>query len=224
MIVALLGVLASVNVLQKYGPSGSRALALLMITALLLLSRLAGLTWDDLGLSRRTWRRGVAYGLAVAGLIVTIYVIAAMLPLTETAFDDARGEIPLGSAVVTALVIIPLRTIVIEEVAFRGILLGAAVRRLGLAWGYAISSVAFGLWHVLPSLGLHRANDAVATVAGSGDGPQVRVIIGAVVFTALGGVVLAELRRRSGSLLAPIIVHWASNGTAVLMAAWLYAA
>jgi membrane protease YdiL (CAAX protease family) len=35
-----------------------------------------------------------------------------------------------------------------------------------------------------------------------------------VVFTALAGVVFAELRRRSGSLVAPLLLHWATNGLA----------
>ncbi|MFI7415082.1 type II CAAX prenyl endopeptidase Rce1 family protein [Streptomyces sp. NPDC049627] len=34
----------------------------------------------------------------------------------------------------------------------------------------------------------------------------------AIAATAAAGVVLCELRRRSGSLLAPMALHWAVNG------------
>jgi membrane protease YdiL (CAAX protease family) len=48
------------------------------------------------------------------------------------------------------------------------------------------------------------------------------VVLGTVAFTALGGVVAGELRRRSGSLLASAGMHWATNGLGVLfgLAAW----
>ena len=44
-------------------------------------------------------------------------------------------------------------------------------------------------------------------------------VLGTVVFTALAGVVFAELRRRSGSIVAPLGLHWATNGLAVVAAA-----
>ena len=44
-------------------------------------------------------------------------------------------------------------------------------------------------------------------------------VLGTVVFTAVAGVVFAELRRRSGSVVAPLVLHWATNGLAVVAAA-----
>ena len=46
----------------------------------------------------------------------------------------------------------------------------------------------------------------------------------AVGFTALAGLLLCELRRRSGSLLAAAALHWATNGLGVLLTAGLAAA
>ena len=48
-------------------------------------------------------------------------------------------------------------------------------------------------------------------------------VLGTVLFTSLAGVVFCELRRRSGSLLAPAGLHWAVNGLAVLAAAAVWA-
>jgi membrane protease YdiL (CAAX protease family) len=48
-------------------------------------------------------------------------------------------------------------------------------------------------------------------------------VLATIAFTTLAGVVFAELRRRSGSLLAPIGLHWATNGLGVLAAARVWA-
>jgi membrane protease YdiL (CAAX protease family) len=47
-------------------------------------------------------------------------------------------------------------------------------------------------------------------------------VAGTVGFTALGGVVIGELRRRSGSVLASVGMHWATNALGVLfgLLAW----
>ena len=81
-----------------------------------------------------------------------------------------------------------------------------------------VSSVLFGLWHVLPSLGL-AADEAVGTVVGRGTSGQVMSVLGTVLFTGLAEVVFCELRRRGGSLLASAELHWAVSGLGVLAAA-----
>lgn len=45
---------------------------------------------------------------------------------------------------------------------------------------------------------------------------RVTVVAGTVAFTALGGIVAGELRRRSGSLFASVGMHWATNALGVL--------
>ena len=47
-----------------------------------------------------------------------------------------------------------------------------------------------------------------------------------MLFTALGGVLAGELRRRSGSLFASVGMHWATNALGVLFGvlAWRLAA
>ena len=47
-------------------------------------------------------------------------------------------------------------------------------------------------------------------------------VLGTVAFTTLGGVVFGEARRRSGSLLASIGFHWATNGLGVLFGLWAW--
>jgi membrane protease YdiL (CAAX protease family) len=87
-------------------------------------------------------------------------------------------------------------------------------RDRGPAVATVVPGVMFGLWHVLPSLGVGNA--------GAESGVRWPALVGTVVFTGLAGLVFGELRRRSGSLLAPALLHWATNGLGVpaSAAAW----
>jgi len=120
-------------------------------------------------------------------------------------------------------VLIPLGTVLLEEVAFRGVLWGLFRRLRGTVAATAASSALFGVWHVLPSLGLAASNEAVGGAVGTGRPGQEVTVLGTVLFTAAAGVVFCELRRRSGSLLAPAGLHWAVNGLSVLASAAVWA-
>ncbi|GAA2514858.1 CPBP family intramembrane glutamic endopeptidase [Pilimelia columellifera] len=211
--------LVAVNLVAWAGPRHSViVVGPLSAAALVVLARRAGLSWAELGLGRRGLRAGAVAGAAAVAIVAVGYLAAAALPATRTAFLDERYQLSVGAAALTAFVIIPLATVLPEEIAFRGVLWGLVARACGPVWATGTTSALFGLWHVLPSLRLHQANAAVATVTGGG---RAAAVVGAVLFTGLAGVVLAELRRRTGSLLAPIGLHWATNGLGVLMTAAL---
>jgi hypothetical protein len=59
---------------------------------------------------------------------------------------------------------------------------------------------------------MHESNAGVASTLGTGTRAQVISVVGSVVATALAGVVFCMLRIWSGSLLAPMGLHWATNG------------
>jgi len=79
-------------------------------------------------------------------------------------------------------------------------------------------SLLFGLWHVAPSLRddglrppprLARHRWAMPLWVG-----------GTVLVTAAGGAVFSELRQLSGSLIAPMGLHWATNGLGSAVRLW----
>jgi membrane protease YdiL (CAAX protease family) len=152
-----------------------------------------------------------------------VLAAGAALPLTRNAFRDSRYRLGYGSALLTALVLIPVGTVLLEEVAFRGVLWGLLRRLGGTVVATAVSSALFGLWHILPSLGLATDNEAIGSAVGQGRSAQVIAVLGTVLFTAGSGVVFCELRRRSGSILAPAGLHWAVNGLSVLASAAVWA-
>ena len=188
---------------------------------LLVLVRARGLDWAELGLSREHWRSGAAYALAAVTLVVTVIAVGAALPWTRPMFMNDNYA-TISGALIASMVIIPLQTVIPEELAFRGVLHGA----LNRAWGFrgvaAAGSLLFGLWHIASSLGLTSENVGFTRLFGGGLFGMVAGVVLAVLATGIAGFVFAWLRRRSGSLLAPIALHWSLNGIGALAAALVW--
>ena len=72
----------------------------------------------------------------------------------------------------------------------------------------------FGLWHVLPALDAMETNPIGDAFGGSWE-----PLVAAVLSTFLAGMVFVWIRLYSGSIVAPIIVHVATNSTAILASA-----
>ena len=214
----VLAVLAAALVVDRAVGGAHLAVGLGLAACLLAVARAAGLTAAELGLARSAWPAGLRWGGAAAALVGAAYAVAYLLVPVRQALPDGEGG--LGRAALwTVLVVIPLGTVLPEELAFRGLLLALLGRRYGLLAGVLLSSGLFGLWHVVPSLGGGTANATMASVVGAdAAGAVVRVAV-TVVSTSVAGVVLCWLRLRSGSLLAPIVAHWTVNGLGVIVAA-----
>jgi len=191
--------------------------AVVTAAAILAVGRLSGLEWGDIGLARTSWRRGLLWALCAFALVAAVYVIILLTPL-DVLLDDNRYDDGWAQAWLTALVVVPLGTVLWEELAFRGVLWGQLHTRWSTRVATIVSSLLFGLWHALPALRFADSNESVTTVS-DGAGTAIGTVIVTVLLTGLGGAVLCELRRRSGSLLAPIGLHWAINGLGVLAVA-----
>ena len=188
---------------------------------LLLLLRTRGLGWTELGLGREHWKTGLGYAVAAVALVLTLIAIGALLPWTRQLFMNDRYATVSG-ALIASMVIIPLQTVIPEELAFRGVLHGA----LNRAWGFrgvaAAGSLLFGLWHVVTSLGLTSGNAGFTQLFGGGVAGQLIGVLLAVAATGAAGFIFTWLRKRSGSLLAPIALHWSLNGLGALAAALVW--
>ena len=185
---------------------------------LVALGAAAGLTVADMGLYVRSPGAGLLAGPAVpVGVIVVtvIVVVAAVVPTTRQLFADRRmaGVGPAGTAYRTA-VRIPLGTVLLEEVAFRGVLIALLAAIVPLGWAVAATCVLFGLWHLVPTtaaldvngIAIARARDRAAVLA---------VTVGAM---AVAGALLCWLRLATGSIAAPAVVHVSATATATAAA------
>lgn len=219
-LVAAIGLLAVSNVMSNevlphdwYVPwNASMALGLTLLAWRWDATPPAAQGWD-----RDRLRSGLHWGGLAAGLIVASYGVGLALPQTRELFNDDRAPRDLGRLLYQAFVHVPLGTVLLEEVAFRGVLPAMLERRTTPWRAVGISAGLFGLWHVLPSWGLSRANAAVGAQV-HGVGGKALTVAAAVVSTAAVGVVFSWLRRRSGSLVAPMLLHLSTNTTGYLFA------
>lgn len=169
------------------GPRGRAAANAGFGVALAAATRAAGVSAAELGW--RTAGQGLRWGTVSAALPVAAYtVMLAVPPVRRRMAAGARR----ADHTEWVFVHIPFGTVLAEELLFRSVLYALA-RRASRRWHRALTSVAFGLWHVVPA---RRAGDSVP---------------GTVVLTALSGVVFDELRRRTGSVVAPMLLHLAIN-------------
>jgi len=180
---------------------------------LLALGLLDGNTWIDMGLGWSYLLPGLIWGGICIGGVTAVYLGGSAFRRTRTAFHDERmSELSGGRVVFQALVEVPFGTVLLEEIAFRAVLLSMLIRRLDLGWGVAITSLVFGLWHILPSIGTHEQNPALGSVVGKGRRGNILAVALSVLTTTIAGVLFAGLRLFSGSVLAPMGLHWATNG------------
>lgn len=213
-VAAVLLVLALVNLANNRWKQHWYMRTCLAGTAVLLLfGRLDQQSWAQLGLAPNTWLTGLIWGLVCIGIVLLAYAIGIALPFTRKFFFDERTSEQSGRDLMrNALFVVPFGTVLMEEVAFRGVLLAMVHSRFGLVWGVAVSSVTFGLWHILPSLSMHESNAAVSSILGTGRIGQAISVVLTVLGTAAAGVLFCVLRQGSGSLFAPMGLHWALNG------------
>ena len=180
--------------------------------ALLALAGAAGIGGDEIGVSAAGLGVGSVAGVAVAVVVVS----GGLLPVTRPLFADRRmaGVGPLGTAY-RALVRVPMGTVVLEEVAFRGVLLVLLDRLVPTGWAVAGSSLLFGVWHVVPMVATLRTNGLAVRPRSLG----AAVVATGIVATGIAGAGFCWLRLSTGGLVAPMIVHASVSATATVVAA-----
>jgi membrane protease YdiL (CAAX protease family) len=143
-----------------------------------------------LGLRPPASTRGLRLGLGAAGVVSAAVAAATAVPAVRRSM--AAREVPRPAAAWLA-VRIPIGTVWSEEAAFRGALGTVAAQAFGPGWGRLLQASAFGLSHV-------------ADARGAGDS-----VIGTVLGTVAAGWAFGLLSDRTGSLVAPMLVHLAIN-------------
>jgi membrane protease YdiL (CAAX protease family) len=194
----------------SYVPANVAAAGVLLAAA-----RVDGLSWADLGLGRDRLPAGLTWGAPCSAVVTCGYGAALIVPALRPLLTDARlAGVGGGEIAYQVLVRIPFGTVLWEEVAFRGVLLAALARLMSVSAATATSAVVFGIWHVRPVLAALAANEPA-----DGPAPRAVAMLLACVGTGAAGGLFAWLRLRSGSLLAPALLHLAANTLGTLAAA-----
>ena len=180
---------------------------------LLAIGLLDGNSWTDMGLGWSYLFWGFMWALASIALVTVGYVVAAAFRRGRDALHDERVSSLSGPRLMfNALVEVPFGTVLFEEIAFRAVLFAMLARRFGVVPAIIISAILFGLWHILASIGSHEQSAALGSVVGTGKRAAILAVVLSVVTTTIAGVVFALLRIVSGSVIAPMGLHWATNG------------
>jgi membrane protease YdiL (CAAX protease family) len=167
----------------------------------------AGLSWTELGMGRAAVGSGLRTGLTVAAVIAVAIAVLVAIPASRSFFtgDDAVTGASATERWLKPLVLIPLGTVVFEETIFRGVLLGVLLRVTSTRRAVIASAVVFGCWHLPP---------AISNASGSSLIAGLGTVIGTIAVTSAAGVGFAILRVWSGSLIAPVCAHVATNSFA----------
>jgi membrane protease YdiL (CAAX protease family) len=158
---------------------------------------LVALNDAPLGLRPPALWSGLRVGTAAAALVSAGVAASAGVPMVRSSMADRA--LP-DSVTGWLLVRIPVGTVWAEEAAFRGALGALAVNAFGPRWGRLLQASAFGLSHV-------------ADARGAGE-----PVVGTVLVTGAAGWVFGWLQSRSGSLVAPMLAHLATNEAGALAA------
>jgi membrane protease YdiL (CAAX protease family) len=217
LVTAVVILAASTTLANRVLPGWAYPVCGLAAAAILVaLGRAAGRTWPQLGLARL--RRPALAGLAGAALVAAVFGIALAVPSLRTVYQDGRvGDPDLAQLLWLTCGRILFGTVLIEEIAFRGVLpglLGATDERW--RWPPILGSAAlFGLWHALPALAIGR-NAAVHAVFGAT--PVVVLQVLAMAAAAVAGIFLHWWRHVGRGVLASVIVHFATNAGGLTLA------
>jgi membrane protease YdiL (CAAX protease family) len=215
-------VLALTNLLAHFTtPWANVAVVPAAAIGLVVLVRSRGLGWAELGLGREHWKSGAGYALAAMAVVLAVIAVGALLPWTRPMFMNNHYA-TISGALLASMIIIPLQTVIPEELAFRGVLHGALDRAWGVRGVAAAGSLLFGMWHIATSFGLTSSNVGFTHLLGGGMFGMLAGVVMAVIATGAAGFVFTWLRRRSGSLIAPIALHWSLNGMGALAAALVF--
>jgi uncharacterized protein len=147
-------------------------------------ARASGMNRSELGLDPSRIPAGLRWGGAVAAVTLTGYAVALAVPGAHQRFAGAGRE-RRDDFHAWVWVHIPVGTVLAEELLFRGVLTPLV--------SPPVHAAAFGLWHVRPALATGES------------------VPGTVAVTALSAIGFDQLRRRSGSVVAPMLAHLAIN-------------
>lgn len=181
------------------------------------LANRAGASIKDMGLEKSKMSDGFKVGLLTIAPIAAIVGAGVLIPWTREFFLVKNVvNANTGRTLYEMLIRIPVGTALAEELIFRGALMGVFLRKRSPLAAALLSSLVFGLWHISPTLRSCSTSPAIERAASSGFWAALGIVSAVVAATAFAGAVLAWLRLKSESIIAPLFAHAFLNTSAFL--------
>lgn len=200
-------VLAAVHAAVVALPSPwDRAASIVLWAIVVMLALRLQLSLDELGLSPRAAPRGLMWGVVSVAMFAAVFGLLLAIPQSREFVNDL-GTAAGSNVWLTALVLIPLRTVLLEEFVFRGFLWACLRRRTYSNQTVVLgTAVAFGMWHISPALSLADRSGTATGLA----------LFGVLFFTTSAGVLFGYVRLKSDSLISSVLLHWIANASGVV--------
>jgi membrane protease YdiL (CAAX protease family) len=184
---------------------------LLITIGIIVLSIFLEVSPKQMGIEMGSFKQGALTALPFMLTIVGVMGIAYLFK--PTIFLDSRYDQSLSAMLVSILILLPLTTVLLEELFFRGLFFGYLNNVASQLTAIIISSLAFGLWHFYTSKSVTLDGISISPVLLS---------VGVIIVTAIAGAFFTWLRIRGNNLITPVLVHWTINATGVVLSylAW----
>lgn len=188
----------------------------------ILLGLLSGLSFTEMGIGTSGLLKSVEVaGLFVLALIGVLYGVSRIGPLRTFFLGGYFARVPRKKLFYEAGFRVPIGTALLEEVLFRGVLLGMLTIGYNSIEAVVFSSIVFGLWHIFPTVDDLEQNEAAAQMVSGRRRRKWGSVALVVCSTTLAGAFFSIVRIWSGSLLAPWLIHWTINSSSIVTAAIL---
>jgi membrane protease YdiL (CAAX protease family) len=175
-----------------------------------------GLTPKEMGVSIYTITSGIFIAIAASVVIaVATLIIAIIPPLRKYFLGDNLSKASGKLIAFEAGIRIPFSTALIEEVLFRGVLLGLLLTHYSTPIALLYASIVFGLWHIFPTIATLEQNDATIKAIANKKHRKYAGVVGTVAITTVAGLLFGYLRILANSIIAPWLVHWTINSSGV---------
>lgn len=220
-VIVIIAILIYGTVLARFIPRKAHISSnLLAALATVGLGLFLGLSLPQMGLTLDGVKNVIIISALATGAIFLGTFAVSFLPFLRHIFlGESFANARVRKVFFEAGFRIPLGTALVEEILFRGVLLGILLQSYSPLTSTIIAAAVFGLWHIAPSINSIESNTAVQERLRSKSLHAKGSVAGIVLVTFIAGLFFNWLRIISGTILTTWLVHWAINSSGAVASA-----
>jgi membrane protease YdiL (CAAX protease family) len=220
-VVVIAAILAYGTILARFIPRKAHIRSnVLAALATIAFGLFLGLSLPQMGLTLDGVKNVIVISALATIVIFLVTFAMSFLPFLKHIFlGESFANARVRSVFFEAGFRIPLGTALVEEILFRGVLLGVLLQSYSPLTSSIIAAAVFGLWHIAPSINSIESNTAVQERMRTKSLRAKGSVAGIVFVTFTAGMFFNWLRIISGTILTTWLVHWAINSSGAVASA-----